>query len=1104
MRFKETTNLAWASLWAGLMLTGCGGGGGGGGSDPTLGASVNAQLHVVGPSGRMSQTPDEANESKGTNPPAFLANMVSGMNHWFRIVFPFDVRPTTLLSKDVLTDPFSNLNGNVTVTDAEGNHLPGLAMINGIDAFGKNHKNDVGFPVDPDPNDPAVNRNLGKNVFLYVADIDRKLSTFAAFGFLRSATNPNDLVETQTAEIGPEADPSARVPIDTVRLTLSEVNFVTMQAAWTFNILTATEVRESRPPFVVSVIAETRDPTDPTNASSADFASSFLVRLSEPAVPESVGNSAEYAKRNGLLFGGNVPLPDPLGRPTFPAPNSGLTSSFNVTSPLFIPFDCTPVNKNNLQNYRIRPLIHLPPESGVQFLERAVSNNVNGQTGAQSAVIDLAGNFYDGQSQGDTDGNGIPEGDGMDHTKDFTVGPGPGIVNIPVTPEVAYFLPSTGRGIGALDLNGRGFTTNTPGANAGIREQASIITRRLNANLQQILNLVNGIALLGYPCDTLICAHNQYQYPVGTGGFPYGDLNGDGMIGPGDTPGWSDPFDLGNPGTAVPGINEMSSGFETICKDSNGEVILTGDKFGVVGTSEDLIVGEFLDTIYFDTQNFGASSAFHFSIYMANPLPVPTLGRNCLSDPPSPNPPPTRFWAGLRQLDVLIDQADPVNTAFVIEGEEVFTGARAGQTGFQWLQPNPTRFDAPDTLVIPTFAVGPGVHSSTAVYTFSSRQQIGNFLYATDTENKLLHAINSNTMRVISSIPLPDPTGLSISPAGDILYVSNAAFDLVSVIPCNPFLDNFHREIARIRVGSGPRALAVQPENEDIYVCNFLGDSISIVDQQSLTVRKTISALINAPFDIALTPRQQVPAAPNPFGWACGIFFGYVSNFGGNNVLVIESGPDGPQGIGYDNVLGEIPTGDDDPPILSPRGCCSSPFFNPQGLLAGGVFVAHRDDLGFGQVSHIQFTDQAIFGPLPRQAPPGFFIPPGFLDRVFEVTGLWGADDKNRLAGFQPTDVVLADFASTGYHMNSAAPNFGGPGLSPPKPEQTGFTNSHSPIRAVGGGMIPAWTPDRLYVSFQDRDVIQALDPSNAGIVLNTSPGTGTGGVKKLCTYFEQ
>jgi YVTN family beta-propeller protein len=1126
---RRLGNLAFGLALCGLV--GCGGGGGGGNDATNLfGPGLeDPVLALEGSSGggataaKFSLTPQEANSGMGTDS---LAQAVTTENHWFRVVFPL------ALDANSIFNPQGG-SSSITVLDDAGQPLAGMALVGGEDANGDDRSVEAGFPVDPDPA-TGEDRNAQKNVFLFIADLDDDFTTLAAFGDLNGA---EVTVSTTTF----------------VRVEIDRINGAVIDALWTINV-DAGAGPDSNAPFVTKLRAEKFqtlaqidskfDPNlnpDPmlnpalANTAVVEVTTSFIVQFNEPVVPQSVGRSAML---NGAPFRGNMPV-FPASSPN---PNIVMTSTITaINQNLFVPFDVEPINTNNLATYRLRPLINLasndlPPINAnpwvptvqVDVLIHALFNNPDPLNVGQS-VTDLNGNVYDGQ-----DANNMPNQ--TDFRVTFTPGPGPSLVNVPVSPEVVYWLPSIGRGIGAIDLNGAGFTTNTPGANSTDPTKAPILTRLFSCPPDAFgcpqpkniggLNLSSGQALTGHPAaqncgcgaipmgcpaPTVPCPWNSYFYPVGTGSFAYGN---------GITPGWEAvggtfgmtiiPPDPGNVGTPLPGVNEMSSGFETLCRDSRGEVILTGTEFSEVGVVEDLVVGEFLDTIFFDTDNFHAGEAFHVSIFDGAFPHTPSQGRNIISDPPSPNPPPLRYWLGLPPLNVVIDQLNPSETTFLIEGEEVFCGTRDPCNGFVWLKPNPDNpVFGPDVTQTPHFAVGPGMQSTSPflVFTFSARQQIGNFLYATDVENRLLHSINSNTMRVINSISLPDPTGLGISPAGDLLYVSNFSADTVSIVDTDPFSPSFHTEIARVPVGVGPKSVAVQPDNEDVFICNFLGDTVSVLDPQSLTVRKEVTALINGPFDVAVSDRQLQPGSLHPFGFGSGVYFAYISNFDSDNVVVFESGPSGAQGIGFDDVLGQLPTTDDDPPIFQPRGLCFSPLLNPQQLAAGGIFVAHKDDQGFGQVSHIQFSNQIIFGPLPRQAPPGFIIPPGFLDRTFEVTSVWGNNANNRLAGVSPSDVTLADmnFASYSIERNPVgAPNFGSPALSPPRPESTGFVNSRHHMRLIPNTAVPVWNPDRLYVSFTDTDVIQVLDPQNAGVVLNTIEGNGGLGVKKLAAYWHQ
>ncbi len=1136
-----------ASVVVIVLAAGCGGGGGGG---PKNAGNVTDPIIVLsGPSGRLSRTVGEANLDNGANPPPTLAPTVTTSNHWIRLEFPYPIVPSSILENSPLTAPFSYLNGNITVSDVAGDHVPGLALVNGFDVFGFNHATDPDFPHDVQG---TVDRNLGPNVFLYVADVDRNLSTIAAFGYQIDPTNPNLRVEiTDVAN-------HANGTLDVVRVTVGIVSGLEYNAIWTFNIGNASD---SRLPFIVRIDSELKDPTQPFNNASAATQSSFVVEFSEPVVPKSVGKSAAL---NGTPYNANMPLPpqqmlvalpnppSPVQVPNYPFPNITITATVNTSvGRLFVPFDCNPVNSNNLATYRLRPLVDLPGSISVDLVVRGFAANSNFITLLGDSTIDLAGNRFDGPDadndgiadvqQLDANGDAIPDitqdlnlnaypdavedadKDGIpDHgviRSTFAVGPGAAFANVPVSPEVIYWLPAAGDGIGAIDLNGRGLSTNTPGANATRREGAIQITKIwINAAGCEKnpggLNLVSGIGLWGHPGNlptpTDLCTlapmlefgHNKYLYPVGTGSFIYGPGANASRGEP-----WEAPLDPGNPGTPFPGVNEGSSGFETICRDSAGDVILTGRQFGRVGVINDLIVGEFLDLAYFDSQNGKTNNLLHFSFFNGGQ----TARGNTIADPPTPNPPPLRYWVGLPTIGVVIDQADPTGPPLLLEGEEVFSGFRYTAQGFQQVQANENAPNSPDQTVFPHFGAGVGGQSATQVFTYSSRQQVGNFLYAADASNHVVQAINSNTMRVISSIPTSDPTGLAMSPDLSRLYVTNFASDTVSVIGCDPFRDHFHEEIARIKVGAGPRAIAVQPEHEDVFVCNYGENSISIVNSVSLVVRKTIDALISGPYDVETTPRQIQPNAPSPppgpqytFGFGNGVYFAYISNFLGNTVAVYESGPDGPQGIGIDNIRGALPTTDQEFVIIQPKGLCASPLPNPSGVLAGGCFVAHRDDLGFGRVSQCQLTQQLIFGPINIVAPPGFFIPPGFRDRAFEITATWGNTDANRLIGSRPVDVALSDMNVAAYQGRpSGAPNLGAASV-PPQVDRTGRINSKNPIRVNSPNSFSALTPDRLYVSFEDTDSIQVLAAGAGGVILNTIPGPGFDGVRKLVSYWRQ
>jgi hypothetical protein len=275
-----------------LLASGCGGGGGssaglnGGDSDPVI--------PLVGNPGVLSQTPTEANSSDGSVAPPNYDAQVTSTSHWFRIVSRH-VNRSSLLSKGSIYLPFSTLNGNITVNDKNGAHVPGIAMLNGTDAFGVNRSKQSGFPHDVQG---GVDMNVGPNVFLYVADVDGNLATPAAWG-----PSPDGVTDTTTATV------------DLVRVGVSSVNGWSANTLWTFRVGTTAL---SDPPSVASVASEVKDPTDPTNPNSTASRGSFIVQFSEPMVPQSVGRSAAL---NGFPFDANLPVPPFASR--CPTPDHG-------------------------------------------------------------------------------------------------------------------------------------------------------------------------------------------------------------------------------------------------------------------------------------------------------------------------------------------------------------------------------------------------------------------------------------------------------------------------------------------------------------------------------------------------------------------------------------------------------------------------------------------------------------------------------------------------------------------------------------------------------------------------------------------------------------
>ncbi|HYN65007.1 MAG TPA: hypothetical protein VES36_10435, partial [Candidatus Limnocylindrales bacterium] len=347
-----------------------------------------------------------------------------------------------------------------------------------------------------------------------------------------------------------------------------------------------------------------------------------------------------------------------------------------------------------------------------------------------------------------------------------------------------------------------------------------------------------------------------------------------------------------------------------------------------------------------------------------------------------------------------------------------------------------------------------------------SRQQIGNFLFLADNVGNQVHALNSNTMEILQSVRLPDPYGLGLTADLAKLFVSNEGDSSVSIVDADPTHATFMTELKRVSVGSGPRAVACNPDREDVFVLNYAGNTISILDQTTGNVRKTLtSTLIDRPYDMAVGMRE---TATGP-AFQSGTYHGYVSNFGGDNVLVYESGPDGLAGIGFDDIIATVTS---DPPTPSgqvfhtmrqPRGIT----FDPDAPLDPfsrtiGCYVAHQDDQGVALVSRIAYSKD--FAPGVQVFDTTQFDPLTFGDKVFEVT----AQYVSSFSGLA-FDVALPDYNRKRFELEDYASfynlvNAGATSKLQPLVEPNGkFPLADNILPAFTDG--PRWEPDRLYFS---------------------------------------
>ena len=114
----------------------------------------------------------------------------------------------------------------------------------------------------------------------------------------------------------------------------------------------------------------------------------------------------------------------------------------------------------------------------------------------------------------------------------------------------------------------------------------------------------------------------------------------------------------------------------------------------------------------------------------------------------------------------------------------------------------------------------PGPKRAGACANHSVRQQFGHFLYIADRAAGELVVANSNTLRVLHRVALPDAAELAMSPDLKRIAVTQPSLDQVSFVDIDPASASFHSVVHTTAVEHGPLGIAWTPDNEDILVCN--------------------------------------------------------------------------------------------------------------------------------------------------------------------------------------------------------------------------------------------------------------------------------------------
>ena len=720
-----------------------------------------------------------------------------------------------------------------------------------------------------------------------------------------------------------------------------------------------------------------------------------------------------------------------------PLPGSPISLTFGpVNQTTVVPYTALPVSAFDLSTVVLTPAYPFPGKSSVGLSNCGSYNQVLFQL-TPGQVPDLANNLN------------LLQGSSF-----FVTGEGPGLVNAPVAPDAIYAgLRDTLSSLSVIDLNGFGGSTGNPTYDP------------LNPATEGNSNFPNN---------------------------PNVQLQGS-MLRP--------PLSLGQCTT-----DGGSAGVFTRTLDSNLDPRLA--RSPVLLDVGDMALGRALDTTFngapapFGCQAGGGNLCAIDGLQLVNvtlggpntlrpaeptdPLLNSGTGPgNAISWAPHPNPPPLVY--------------PPLCVSPYLGGQEPTAFDSTALLGLINLLVPGDPFGNPGLGIPPSGLLnteqsawfqGPSLPAQSLAQCspYMIRQQVGQFLYAVDRARREVVVLNSNRMLPLDRISLADPTALALSPNLDLLAVTNHATDTVSFIDVNPSSSSFHQVVQETQVGAGPRGIAWDSFNEDILVCNELESSVSVLSAFSLNVRKVVThPNLNGPFDVVITPRQTT------FGAQRNVYYGYVLARDGR-VSVFESGPDGVNGWGYDDLIGQA----------------RYLFRRPKAIqvdvtdLRSGVWIAHEGPIdvsngqagaaGIGAVSRLH-AEAGLFGVLP--------LPPNTRPQFRELEMVVDVSLGPGVVTGVPVDLALDDQRNLGALPNIATP------FSAGLPVQW---NGKSLVRDVGQP-VPAKTPAHLFVAVPESagtgGAVDVVALSNLARVDTNAYQAGVQsipmpGVRVLMDYFRQ
>jgi hypothetical protein len=609
-------------------------------------------------------------------------------------------------------------------------------------------------------------------------------------------------------------------------------------------------------------------------------------------------------------------------------------------------------------------------------------------------------------------------------TTEFDTAAGPGLINAPVAPEAVYIgIGGAEPGVSVLDLNGLGQGTG------------DITNTRFRSGLQPNIG----------------------------------------------TPGIIPPLSEG-----TTNLDAGSQGVLTLVKDTNLQTRLLRDP--IIGEVGDIHIGAPLDLVY-NNENINTNAT---RANQMNPVLGQQMAGNTITVPPHPNPP--RLKVPPDNPGMAIFGEEPTMTSSTGPPGNIFTASPPCQSSplNQLVQGNPFSSNIGEVGLFGTAYMGTFVGPQPPPLSppppppfcpYTSRQQVGHFLYVLDRDNRQIVVVNSNRFTVLDTIRLSDPVSMAMSPNMTRLAVTNFSSSTVSFIDISPVSPTFHQVVTETRVERGPTGIAWQPDGEDVLCVSTDANFMTVISAVDFSVRRSVGGFLNGPIDVVCTERYQAT------GNTSGTYYAYILN-GNGTVAIYESGPDGVNGIGFNDVIGTVANAN------FPRA--QSLFFDFI-TQNGGVFVGHVDESGLGQVSRLTLTSTP-FGQLPlNPSSGGFILPPTYRQKEWTVTQRMGGISsttpvRDLLSGNSVVDLATDDMLNFGGALGQATP-FNLAFLRTPYLHSGKHT-----LKNVGGAPTFACVPQLLFVALSDVGKVDVLEIETGRKIATVD----VPGVRVISSYWRQ